>query len=159
RPRSALVTGYDFVSDAALKVRDELTLGLNPTDCQSQPGGCVAPTTLIQPEGDRPTDPTAWSANDLRARLFGSHNDLIFLNGHFAAGRMIAADYRTDVSASEVLKATPVFSNTILFGLGCHSGYNVPSADAIPDISPKPDFAAAFAHRGATFVAATGYAY
>ncbi|HMQ33724.1 MAG TPA: choice-of-anchor Q domain-containing protein, partial [Chloroflexaceae bacterium] len=155
-PRSALVSGYDFVADGAEAVFADLQAGL------SAPGGpTVAPERLIQPEGLGPDDPSAWSADDLRARLLDPavRNDMVFFTGHFAAGSALAADYATSLLASEVAESGADFTNTILFGLGCHSGYNVPAPGAIPGFSPEPDWPAAWARAGATYIAATGFAY
>ncbi|NTW97812.1 MAG: hypothetical protein HGB28_04600, partial [Oscillochloris sp.] len=147
QPQSALVTGYDFVADGADAVSADLALGL---------GG--APDTLIQAQGLGPDDPSAWSATQLQQKLLGQRNDLVFLTGHFAAGSLLAADYETGLLASELAPSTNLI-NTLVVALGCHSGYNVSSPDAIPYFSPSPDWAAAFASRGATYIAATGFAY
>jgi CSLREA domain-containing protein len=154
-PGSALVTGYDFVADAATTVNSELRAGLNQPGCTT----CVEPSTLIQPQGKLPSDPSAWSADALRARLLQQRNDLVFFNGHFDAGALLAADYNSALYASEITGAPASFANTLLFSLGCHSGYNIPPPDGISGISPEPDWSLAFARRGATYVAATGYAY
>ncbi|MBX0330345.1 right-handed parallel beta-helix repeat-containing protein [Oscillochloris sp. ZM17-4] len=147
-PRSALVTGYDFVADGAVAVGDDLASGLG-----------VAPDELIQPEGEGPDGPNAWTARQLGDLLLKQRHDLIFFTGHFDAGRMLAADYQTSLPASDILSAPADFTNSILFGLGCHSGYNVPSPDAIDGFSPQPDWPEAYAARGATYIAATGYSY
>ncbi|NNJ12590.1 hypothetical protein EKD04_019885 [Chloroflexales bacterium ZM16-3] len=143
-PHSALVTGYDFVADGATAVSADLSQGLD-----------TAPTDLIQEPGDA----TAWTAKDLGDLLLKQRHDLIFFTGHFDAGNMLAADYATSLPASDILSAPADFTNTILFGLGCHSGYNVPPPDAISGFSPSPDWPEAYAMRGASYIAATGYAY
>ncbi|HMO56236.1 MAG TPA: right-handed parallel beta-helix repeat-containing protein [Roseiflexaceae bacterium] len=152
-PSSALVTGYDFVSDAALATRNELALGLSGSACPT----CIVRDSLIQPEGETPA--TGWSADDLREELFGNRNDMIFFSGHFDAGGLLAADYTTAVSADEVRDAQLDFTNAIFFSLGCHAGYNIPPDEAVEFFTPQPDWAQAFAERGATFIGATGYAY
>ena len=43
--------------------------------------------------------------------------------------------------------------------LGCHGGYNIPTADAVPGISPSPDWPEAMSEKGASLLASTGYAY
>jgi CSLREA domain-containing protein len=154
-PGSALVTGYDFVADAATTVQSELRAGLNQPGCTT----CVEPATLIQPAGKLPSDPSAWSADALRTQLLQQRNDLIFFNGHFDAGALLAADYSSALYATEIASAPASFANTLLFSLGCHSGYSIPPPDGISGVSPEPDWALAFARRGATYVAATGYAY
>ncbi|NTU85707.1 MAG: hypothetical protein HGA45_41325, partial [Chloroflexales bacterium] len=148
-PDTALVTGYDFVADAAQSVAEDLA------------ATGVATTTLIQPVGEAPTGPNTWSVDDLRGRLLdaGTRDDLVLLTGHFDAGSALAADYEGALLATEILTAPAVLSNTIVLGLGCHSGYNVPRGAAIPLFSPDPDFAEAFNARGATYFASTGFAY
>ncbi|MEI7771337.1 MAG: choice-of-anchor Q domain-containing protein, partial [Chloroflexales bacterium] len=159
RPQSALVTGYDFVADGAAAVRDDITAGLNSASCATQAGGCIAPRTLIQPTGQGPTGPNAWTADQLRQQLLRQRSDMVFFTGHFSAGSLLAADYKSGVLSSEVASAPASFTNSLIFALGCHSGYNVSTPDAIPFFSPTPDWAAAFAARGATYIASTGFAY
>src|SRR5207253_9097370 len=42
---------------------------------------------------------------------------------------------------------------------GCHSGYNLVDVDAIAGVTQPLDWAQAFARKGATLVAGTGYQY
>jgi hypothetical protein len=145
-PTSALVTGYDFLSDAATAVKSELEAGMGrPAD------------TLIDPATVAPAN--GWTADQLRQAWFGQRHDLAFLAGHFSAFSALAADYTTTVLSSE-LAATPTsFKNSILFSAGCHSGYNALDADGIPFVTPQPDWAQAAARRQATLIAGTGYQY
>lgn len=145
-PTSSLVTGYDFVADAATNAQVELQAGTN-----------TAPDTLMSPQGQPPS--ASWTANDLRQKLFGSRHDVVFLAGHFSAGGLEAADYATTLSAAEVASSTVDMSNTLVLALGCHGGYNIPGGDAVPGISPAPDWPEALAEKGATLLSATGYAY
>jgi len=145
-PASSLVTGYDFVADAATVAQSELQAGTN-----------VAPDTLISAQGQSPS--TSWTANDLRQQLLGSRHDVVFLAGHFSAGGLEAADYATSLSAAEVLSSTVDMSNTLILALGCHGGYDIPVGDAIPNLSPSPDWTEALAEKGATLLSSTGYAY
>jgi hypothetical protein len=148
-PNSSLVTGYDFVGDAATTVAAELAAGLAST-----------PTTLIQPPGEAPDGPNAWTASQLRGPLLSGDHDVVMLTGHFSAGQLLAADYRTTIQASEVATAAADFADTVVLALGCHGGFSLPGSDLLPGSSPDPDWAKAFLRRGAaSFVAATGYAY
>jgi len=52
-----------------------------------------------------------------------------------------------------------LFTNAIVFSAGCHSGYNIVNGDAVPGATEPIDWAQAFAARGATLVAGTGYQY
>jgi CSLREA domain-containing protein len=147
-PNSSLVTGYDFVGDAAVAIQDEMEAGTNS----------VA-ETLIQPPGEPPTGPNTWTADDLRLKLGGDF-DIAMLSGHFSAGSLLAADYATILSAAE-LEGLPVdLSADLILALGCHGGYTIPGSDLLPDVSPDPDWAKAFLSVGAAgYISATGYAY
>ena len=157
-PHSALVTGYDFVTDAANAVKSELEGGLSPDACQ-QAGDCVTASSLIMPASMLPSDAGAWTANDLRARLFGQRNDLVFLAGHFSAGSAVAGDNTTHVLASELVNAPLDMTNSLIYSIGCHSGFNIPVGDAIPGVSPEPDWPQAFARKRITSIVGTGYQY
>jgi parallel beta-helix repeat protein/predicted outer membrane repeat protein len=142
-PGSALATGYDFVADVGQQAELEFSAGL---------GGTV--DSLITPQEDGLDN--AWTADQLRAELFDKRHDLVFMAGHFTAGSLVAADYQTQIPASEVV--TGDFTNSIILGLGCHGGYSIPGPDAI-DQSPELDWPEIFLAEGATLVASTGYAY
>jgi CSLREA domain-containing protein len=147
-PTTALVTGYDFLTDNAQAVQAALQTGIGaPAD------------TLIAPANLSPADPAAWTGADLRNSLLGSRHDLVFLAGHFSAGSALAADFSTRLLANEVASSTTNLENTILFSTGCHSGYNVVNAHGITGISPQPDWAQAFARKKVTFIGGTGYQY
>lgn len=143
-----LVTGYDFLEDVALAVQSELEAGLNQTS-----------HTLIAANNLAPTDPASWTADDLRAILLGSRHDITFLAGHFSASGALAADYTTRMRAAELLSAPVDLQNAIIFSAGCHSGYNIVDADGVPFVTEEPDWAEAFASKGALLIAGTGYQY
>ena len=148
-PGSSLVTGYDFVGDAAVAIKAELDAGTNSTA-----------DTLIQAPGLPPTDPTAWTANQLRAKLLAGNFDIAMLSGHFSAGNLLAADYTTQLSASEIAASATDMRNVLVLTLGCHGGYSIPQSDLFPVLSPDPDWAKTFLRKGAAgYIAATGYAY
>jgi CSLREA domain-containing protein len=148
-PNSALVTGYDFVGDAARAINIEANAGTNATA-----------ELLIQDPGFSPSDPSAWSADDLRAKLFTGNHDLVVLSGHFSAGNLLAADYATTMTAAEVSNSPVDFTNVIVLTLGCHGGYTIPTVDQLPGASPDPDWPKAFLRKQAAgYIAATGYAY
>ncbi len=143
-----LVTGYDFLEDAALAVQDELEAGLNQTA-----------DTLIVPRDLAPTDPAAWTADDLREKLLGSRHDITFLAGHFSASGALAADYTTRMRAAELISSPVNLQNAIIFSAGCHAGYNIVDADGVPLVTEEPDWAQAFNSKGALLIAGTGYQY
>jgi CSLREA domain-containing protein len=153
---SALVTGYDFLADAAGAIKKELQeagLGSN-VDTLITPNG-VSPAK--RPPVDDP--PYPWNADELRTQLLGSRHDLVFLGGHFSASSALAADYETRMVTDELVSSAVDLKNALIYSIGCHSGYNIVNPDGIPDITREPDWAQAFAQKGATLVAGTGYQY
>ncbi|HET9455941.1 MAG TPA: PxKF domain-containing protein, partial [Candidatus Limnocylindrales bacterium] len=147
-PGSSLVTGYDFLEDAANAVRAEL-----------QSGTGTASDTLITPNGVSPQDPASWTASQLRAKLFGSRHDVMFLAGHFSANSALAADFQTSVLTTELAASTVDLTNAIVFSAGCHSGYNIVDGEALPGVAEPLDWTQAFAQKRATLIAGTGYQY
>ncbi|MAT95737.1 MAG: hypothetical protein CL608_01110 [Anaerolineaceae bacterium] len=147
-PDSALVTGYDFLADAANAVAGELSSGLGSSA-----------TTLITPRHIAPTDPASWTANDLRNLLLTNRYDVSFLAGHFSAGSALAADYSTRLLASELAASSVDMTNALVFSAGCHAGYNIVNEHGVPGVTAEPDWGQAFASKGATLIAGTGYQY
>ena len=148
-PHSSLVTGYDFVGDAAAAIKTAIDAGTNS----------IA-DILIQAPGLPPTDPTAWTANQLRTKLLAGNHDIVMLSGHFSAGNLLAADYITQLSALEIAQSSANLTNDLILALGCHGGYSIPNNDLLGGVSPNPDWAKAFLRKGAAgYIAATGYAY
>jgi len=135
-PETALVTGYDFLSDQANRI----------ADVSSAHGLDVE--TLI---GD------AWTADDLRPTLLADPRDLGSLNAHFQHDCLLAADGATDVCAGE-LTGTVDYDGALAFSVGCHSGLNV-ADDESASLQTGTDWAQAFLRQGATFVGNTGYGY
>jgi len=157
RPTSSLVTGYDFLTDAADAVQGDLSAGLGT-------GTGVRKDTLITNANVPPSDvgdprTHSWDADRLRDKLFGSRHDLMFLAGHFSANNALAADYRTTVATQELADSTVDMTNSIVASAGCHSGYNLVDEDAIGGVTVPLDWAEAFAQKGATLIAGTGYQY
>ena len=148
-PRSSLVTGYDFVGDAAQAVKIEADAATQSTA-----------ETLIQPPGEAPNGPNAWTAAQLRTKLLAGGHDMILLSGHFSAGSLLAADYKSTLTAAEIGQSATNLARTVVVALGCHSGYAIPNADLLGGSSPDPDWAKMFLRKGsAGFIASTGYAY
>ncbi len=147
-PDHALVTAYDFLSDVGEAVRLEFEAGLNLPVSDS----------LIAPAHEPPS--LGWTAGDLKAQLLGpTQPDLVFLAGHFAASVALAADYTTRFTTEELMASSASFLNSIIFSSGCHSGYNVVNQHGIPGVTGEPDWTQAFARKGATLIAGTGYQY
>ncbi len=148
QPGSAFVSGYDFLSKSAEAVQAELEAGIG------QPAG-----TLIAPRDQAPQDPNAWTGEQLIEAYLSQRYDLAFLAGHFSASSALAADYQTRMTTDDLLASTVDFANTIVFSAGCHSGYNIVNQHGVPLVTREPDWAQAFAMRGATLIAGTGYQY
>jgi hypothetical protein len=147
-PNSSLVTGYDFVGDAAVVIKAEMDAGTNSSA-----------DTLIQAPGLPPTDSSAWTANQLRTKLVGGNFDIAVLTGHFSAGNLLAADYATELSATEI-EALADLTDVLVLALGCHGGYAIPNSDLLDNVSPDPDWESEFLANGAAgYVSSTGYAY
>ena len=147
-PTSSLVTGYDFLADAADAVSLTLRSGIG-----------AAPDGLIAPRDLSPQSPEAWTSNDLRVKLLDSRHDVIFLAGHFSANSALAADYSTRLTSSEVAASAVDLTNALIFSAGCHAAYNIVDAHGVPNVTHEPDWAQTFARKGATLIAGTGYQY
>ncbi|MEO5885111.1 MAG: hypothetical protein ABIQ58_06310, partial [Candidatus Limnocylindrales bacterium] len=147
-PTSSLVTGYDFLEDAANAVATELGAGTGTT-----------PDKLITANGKSPQDPASWTADQLRTKLLGSRHDISFLAGHFSANSALAADFATSVLTTELAASSVNLQNAIVFSAGCHSGYNIVDGEAVTGVTLQLDWAQAFAQKRATLIAGTGYQY
>lgn len=150
-PTTALVSGYDFLADTAGFIAAQLQANGLTTDAQ-----------LIQPVGEPPSGPNAWTATQLRAKLFGpSTYGILSLNSHFSGNSMLAADYATRLLSNEI-SSLPLsdtrFRNALILSTGCHSAYNIVDAEATALTQPI-DWGQALASRGATVVGGTGYQY
>jgi hypothetical protein len=154
-PTKSLVTGYDFLSDAATAVQADLAAGTGAT-----------PDTLISEKDIAPGQPCdathtlpncSWNATAMRNALLNTRHDIVFLAGHFSANNALAADFQTTMSTADLAASNVNLVNAIVFSAGCHSGYNVVDPDAVTGGSV--DWAQTFARKGATFVGGTGYQY
>ncbi len=130
-PESALVTGYDFLTDQANAIDDTLE-SFNIQNRQ----------TLIN---------NTWNDDAFRASFFapGPARDLNSLNSHFAHDRLFPNNPNDTVFASEVPNTTN-YSGSLIFSVGCHSGLNVPTG---------ADWAEALSGRGAAFIGNLGHGY
>ena len=143
-PASSLVSGYDFHYDSATTMAGEFQAGIgNPPD------------TLLSPSTQSNQAPGTWTADDLRAQLLNQRHDLLYLAGHFSDGGLLAADYSTSLLASELATASANFTNSIVFSPGCHVAYNTVDGDSISGVTQQPDWAQAFARKGATLIGGT----
>ena len=147
-PDSALVTGYDFLEDASLAIQAELENSIG-----------TPATTLIADRDLSPLDPLAWTANDLDNVFLQNQHDIVFLAGHFSAYSALAADYRSRLLTTDLLDSPIDMRNALIYSVGCHSGYNTVNEHGIPSVTFEPDWAQAFAQKGAIFIGGTGYQY
>jgi hypothetical protein len=151
-PHSSLVTGYDFLADAADAVNQQFTAALqNGTH-----------DTLIDHPGV--TEPTTddWTGTQLSSALFGSHHDLVYLAGHFSANDTLAADFKTTVAAEDLAPNGPhadALENTLVLSAGCHSGYNIVDDAAVQGVTHTYDWTQAMADQHAVLIGGTGYQY
>jgi hypothetical protein len=152
----ALVTGYSGLARLASNVQS--TLGTT---------GGMTVDSLIEDPTKGPSDPSAWTADQLRKAMLADpatgapapRHDILALQGHFSAIGALAADYKTAIYSSELKGASnPSFQNTLVLTNGCHSVYNVANSDAI-NASVALDWAEVFAGQGMTSIGGTGYQY
>lgn len=151
RPQAALASGYTFMQDLA-----ELEAG------QFEASGLLTDRLINN----------SWTAEDLRGLLSahdgltGSPYGILALNFHAAANGAVGGDYESDrptiitpVGDIQGLAAHGGFANALILSIGCHFGYNIVDADAIPKLTDKIDFTQVFAAQGATLIGNTGYGY
>ncbi len=140
-PDSSLVTGYDFLTDAANQAQADFVAGTGGADSDS----------LITP-GD-------WTADELRDEFLDTRHDIAFLAGHFSASAALAGDFETTMTTTDLTGSPTDLSNMVVFSIGCHSGYNLVDGHAVPGVSQPLDWAQAFAQKQMTGVLGTGYQY
>lgn len=146
-PKSAFVSGYDFLADSADAVKGEFTAGL---------GAGATIDSLISPITQAPA--LSWTADQWRAAFFASRHDLAYLAGHFSTSRALAADYTTRIQAQEIASSSLNLAYALILSAGCHSGYNTVDKDATI-LTGKPDWAQAFSRKQAIWISGTGYQY
>ena len=155
-PSSSLVTGYDFLTDAARAVSDEFRDAMDDGD----PATTERVDELIAAQGQAYRG--SWTAAMLRDALLDpdKRHDLVYLAGHFNANQALAADFETYIEADELepVAGEPlVLEDTLVLSAGCHSGYGVVPGDE-KNADPY-DWAQAMAQQHALLVGGTGYQY
>ncbi len=147
-PTNSLVTGYDFLADAAHRVNEQFDGAL--------PG--ATSDTLIAENGT-PHD-QSWKAADLRHALLDSHHSLVYLAGHFSANDTLAANFdQDDTFHADELDPTVAagkLTDTLVLSAGCHSGYNIVDGASTDDPN---DWAQRMAQQQAVLIGGTGYQY
>ncbi len=152
-PGSSLVTGYDFLDDAATLAQSLLTGGTGATP------GTPAGDSLITPFNKAPSDPASWTAAQLKTKMLGTRHDVVFLAGHFSANSALAADYATSMTTADLVGSALDQSNVLVLSIGCHSGYNMLDSAAVAGVTDPLDWAQALARKKMTGVLGTGYQY
>ncbi len=152
---TGFVSGYDFLSDGATQVAQNLAAGGATT------------TSLIS---------EVWTSDDLIDGLLvpGAVPDLASPNAHYDHHRSLPADQQgipegaltADVlfdvgDVEDFVAANPEeLSRTVIFTMGCHAGTSVADVSVSSTASTNPtDWAQVYGQEAATFVANTGYGY
>jgi hypothetical protein len=155
-PDTSLVTGYDFLADAADAVNTEFSEAL--------PAGATTDTLITHPDANPPETP--WTGSDLGDALLNSHHDVVYLAGHFSANDTLAADFQTAFSADELDPADNPgkLLDTLVLSAGCHSGYNIVNTAAVPPTGTSQgtntfDWTERMAQQKAVLIGGTGYQY
>ena len=138
RPNEALVTGYDFLKDQANLITRTLAAQ-----------GIANRTELVD---------DVWTSAQFSGTLFtrAFAPGLISLNSHFDHFSFYPND-PLDVYAAQITGAT-VYSGSLIFSVGCHSGLNVPDEQAL-STEHATDWAQAFLRQRATYIGNTGFGY
>ena len=139
---SALVTGYDFLTDGSGTVGDELA------------ADGLATSRLIN---------ETWTTANLTAGFVAGDPDIASINAHFDHNRALPADQNaagteTDLFTPADLPSDDRFANGLFFSMGCHGGLSVSdielgvSADSL-------DWAQSYSTRGAQWISNSGFGY
>jgi len=123
-------------------------------------GDKLGPAKVNSALQSAPGAPTLWSALDWRSAVLGADRfGILSLQGHFRANRLVPADDGQRVLSTEISTLTDGrFQKSLIYSIGCHSGYNIQDPDATPLTQPI-SFPEAFLEQGATLVGGTGFQY
>jgi Tol biopolymer transport system component len=150
-PDTALVTGYDFLTDGAEAVSAGLAAGTTQRRA-------IVPEELID---------ETWSRRDVIDSLFpaGDSPGIASINAHYDHSRSLPAAPHADHSEDD----DDLFTiddiepgrlvGRILFTMGCHAGLAVPDRYAGSEAGAAADWAQTFGSELAVYVANTGYGY
>lgn len=151
-PTTALVAGYDFLTDGSEQIADELAAD-----------GLAVDGSLIDPVGCGSDGAEAcWTTSDLAQALDttfgGKASGLVSLNAHFDHRRgLSSAEDRAGTVADLFSPATLAsLPPSTIFSMGCHMGMNV---SALTIGSPTQDWAQSLTGAGHALVANTGFGY
>ena len=154
-PQTALSAGYDFIADAAQDIDDTFST-YGPAL-----GFVVEPALIDQPD----VDPlSAWTRSDFLSatRLNTPHPvGLVSFNMHFDFDEALpssgdaAGNYTENLITTADLGSKDL-AGGIWFTVGCHSGSNLADISVVGG-APSDDWAQAFSHLGALFLAQNAY--
>jgi len=139
---SALVTGYDFLTDGANSIAGALaTDGFSTTSLISE----------------------AWNTAQLIDRLIVADPDIASINAHFDHNRALPADQNAagtenDLFTVDDLPNDDRLAAGLLFSMGCHGGLSVSDIE-LGVTADAADWAQAFSGNGAQWIANTGFGY
>ncbi|MEY2523228.1 MAG: large repetitive protein [Ilumatobacteraceae bacterium] len=139
---SALVTGYDFLTDGSDAIGDKFA------------ADGFATTRLIN---------ETWTTANLTNAFVSADPDIASINAHFDHNRALPADQNAAGTQSDLFTPTDLptddrFANGLFLSMGCHGGLSVSdielgvSADSV-------DWAQSYSGRGAQWISNTGFGY
>lgn len=174
---AAFVSGYDFVSDEAAAIADQLaTYGFAPQNTLTDTLG-INPTVNLLNSNTWALDQftTLWLSGQLPKLTstytgLGTRYQLMSLNGHFNHYNLLPADLATSFPAARILTPTstlptqPFFkpgnSASLIYTIGCQSGLSAPDSAFQPQATAyQADFAAAVLRQGGNLIGNTGFGY
>jgi Tol biopolymer transport system component len=156
-PESAVVAGYDFLTDGATAVKQRLV------DQQMTVNSHQPPRDPAEPVADHFLTED-WSAADIKAALFGqSTPGIASVNAHYDHHRSLPADAHQSGDEDGLFSIGDVeagrLDGRILFTMGCHAGLAVPDGYVGTQSDLAGDWAQTFGAEKAVFVGNTGYGY
>jgi hypothetical protein len=168
-PKTAFVSGYDFMNSGSSAAYSALTTSGTPAGGQVSAGS----STLLNDV----TDPTWWSATDALngiqsvaksgggyAAVYGHYNNY---EGESAQGNynQPGDPLFTEAELEGDLKTAGLnLDNTLLFTMGCHAGLNLPDVlvagtPSASDATALRDWAQGISSLGGLYAANTGFGY
>jgi hypothetical protein len=161
-PSTALVTGYDFLTDGAAAVKDNLSA--------RQPGRTSIAVNPGQPGAQDHFLSEDWSKEDVTTALFGTAGspavapDIASINAHYDHHRSLPAAAHAAGSEDDLFSIEDVepqqLAGRILFTMGCHAGLAVPDAYVgTGNEALAGDWAQTLGRERAVYLTNTGYGY
>ena len=162
-PTSSLVTGYDFLQDAADAVATQPQGGYRHRRRHQERHPDHQPERGAErDDGERHARPHALVDRRrppqvaVRTRAATTSSSWPVTSAPTTPWRPTT---RPTSSRPSWRRRPTNFANAIVFSAGCHSGYNIVDGDAVPNVTQPLDWVQAFARKQATLIAGTGYQY